>query len=529
MEKWELDEKITGASKTILSYCMAHTSTSYDAEDLAQEIILEIYKSSADIRDDRAFYGFLWAVAKNVYRQWCRRNKRDSYCELPETIAAEEDYILDRLEEDSDIALLRRELTLLVEKYRRAVILYYLEDYSCIQIARKLSVSESMVKYLLFKSRQIVKDGMNMERKLGEQSYNPKKLSIMFWGEYNRYSHVCDSRIAQNILFACYNDKLTAEQISLEIGVALPYMEDDLYQLTEYGLLERDGSRYFTNIVIFTKEFDREADIKTLKSVQQIADKVKSALDEKEPEIRKIGFYGADMEQNSFAWQISCILLHYAIIEKLQNRVKLQYPVDKFGQACFVWGQERYEDERDAGSFRFGHCEVSNQRGDRIFFMDFGINGEFLHHIFFNRQDYTNVLLELAEGRTDGFGENDRTVLADLVKRGIAGNSSGKLCLNMPVFTVDQMKRLEGIFEPVSDEIAAEAGNLMEEIRAILKNHVPTHLKKTAKDLAYFRILENCISKPIEKLNREKYLLPAPDGAMLPTTYVLISGKSISE
>ncbi len=39
MEKWELDEKITGASKTILSYCMAHTSTSYDAEDLAQEII----------------------------------------------------------------------------------------------------------------------------------------------------------------------------------------------------------------------------------------------------------------------------------------------------------------------------------------------------------------------------------------------------------------------------------------------------------------------------------------------------------
>ena len=361
MEKWELDEKITGASKTILSYCMAHTSTSYDAEDLAQEIILEIYKSSADIRDDRAFYGFLWAVAKNVYRQWCRRNKRDSYCEL---IAAEEDYILDRL-----------------------------EDYSCIQIA----------------------------------------------------------------------------------------------------------------------------------------DKVKSALDEKEPEIRKIGFYGADMEQNSFAWQISCILLHYAIIEKLQNRVKLQYPVDKFGQACFVWGQERYEDERDAGSFRFGHCEVSNQRGDRIFFMDFGINGEFLHHIFFNRQDYTNVLLELAEGRTDGFGENDRIVLADLVKRGIAGNSSGKLCLNMPVFTVDQMKRLEGIFEPVSDEIAAEAGNLMEEIRAILKNNVPTHLKKTAKDLAYFRILENCISKPIEKLNREKYLLPAPDGAMLPTTYVLISGKSISE
>ena len=29
-------------------------------------------------------------------------------------------------------------------------------------------------------------------------------------------------------------------------------MEDDLRKLTEYGLLEKDGNRYFTNIVIFT-------------------------------------------------------------------------------------------------------------------------------------------------------------------------------------------------------------------------------------------------------------------------------------
>ena len=36
MEKKELDEKILEVSQTILSYCIAHTSNQYDAEDLAQ-------------------------------------------------------------------------------------------------------------------------------------------------------------------------------------------------------------------------------------------------------------------------------------------------------------------------------------------------------------------------------------------------------------------------------------------------------------------------------------------------------------
>lgn len=55
MEKHELDEKITEVSKSILSYCMARTSNQQDAQDLAQDIVLEIIRSSQNIRDDRAF------------------------------------------------------------------------------------------------------------------------------------------------------------------------------------------------------------------------------------------------------------------------------------------------------------------------------------------------------------------------------------------------------------------------------------------------------------------------------------------
>ena len=72
MDKQELDLKIEEIAKSILSYCTARTSNYFEAEDLAQDIIVEIYKSAGNLRNADAFYGFMWAIAGNVYKQWCR-------------------------------------------------------------------------------------------------------------------------------------------------------------------------------------------------------------------------------------------------------------------------------------------------------------------------------------------------------------------------------------------------------------------------------------------------------------------------
>ena len=147
MEKHELDEKVEEIAKTLLSYCTARTSNHFEAEDLAQDIILEIYKSAGNIRSADAVYGFMWAVAGNMYKQWCKKKTRVPDCELtenlPDTAELSE-------EQDSVLYLLRRELTLLSEKHRKAVVLYYLENKSCSEISNHLGVSESMVKNLLF-------------------------------------------------------------------------------------------------------------------------------------------------------------------------------------------------------------------------------------------------------------------------------------------------------------------------------------------------------------------------------------------
>ena len=520
VDKQELDAKIEDAAKSLLSYCIARTSNYFEAEDLSHDIILEIYKSANNIRNKDAFYGFMWAIAGNVYKQWCKNKARNKECELIDNLYDEFEFLGD---ENSELYLLRRELTLLSEKYRKAVILYYIERKSCLEISTLLSISESMVKYLLFKSRQILKEGMSMERNYGQQSYNPKGLSLLFWGNgENRYYHLCDSKISQNILFACYNDRLTAEQISLEIGVSLPYMEDKLNELCEYELLKKDGTRYFTNIVIFTRDFTNEVNAKTTELRERIATTLTEAISKYEAEVRNIGFAGSDMNNNSFKWQMVSFLLYNAVIENLQNKINIVYSKDKFGTECFVWGVENGEQSSWASQFKFGISNVTNETGDYIQFMDFPINGEMVHHYYFNRQNVINVFLDVAKGITDKFSENDKALAADMVRKGYIISNEKGLLANTPIFTKEQYQKVKEIFADTATIIADETKNLMEVVSKILKEHTPVHLKKFAKDMAYLRLFEDAISAPVSILYDRKYLLPYNNNSFLPTTYVIL-------
>lgn len=519
MDKKELDKKISETAKSILSYCIARTSNQVEAEDLAQDIIVEIYKSALNIRNPNSIYSFMWAVAANVYKQWCRKKARYQFYELDERFIPES---TDENEDSAELYLLRRELTLLHTKYRKAVILYYIENKSCSEISDILSISESMVKYLLFKSRQILKEGMKMERNYGEQSYNPKKLSLLFWGNgENCYYHLCDSIIAQNILFACYNDKLSAEQISLEIGVALPYMEEKLNELSEFDLLKKDGNKYYTNIILFTKDFTREVNAKTGKLKERIADIVINTISEQEIRIRNLGFTGANMSSNSFAWQMTSFILYHAIIVTLQSRIHIVYPKDKFGNTCFVWGIEKDKNDYQEKQFLFGISNIANANGDLIQFMDFPINGEMVHHYFFDRQNAANIFLDIANGTTNQFSQNDLAVAAEMVQKGYVISVKNGLTVNTPVFTKEQYASLKEILSDASEKIAKEAESLMDIVAKILKNHVPVHLKKQAKALAYLRLFEDAISAPTALLVSRRYLFPHTEGDTLPTTYVL--------
>ena len=82
LDKKELDKKIEEAAKSLLSYCITRTSDHFEAEDLAQDIILEVYRSAEKLKNVEAFYGFMWAVAGNVYKNWCKTKAKMRNCEF---------------------------------------------------------------------------------------------------------------------------------------------------------------------------------------------------------------------------------------------------------------------------------------------------------------------------------------------------------------------------------------------------------------------------------------------------------------
>ena len=113
-------------------------------------------------------------------------------------------------------------------------------------------------------------------------------------------------------------------------------MENKLAELCEYDLLKKDGNRYYTNIVILTRDFSKEVNNKAARLREKIANMLTEAIAKHEKDIRSVGFYGADMSRNSFAWQMVSFILYESVIEILQNKIKVVYPKDTFGIECFV-------------------------------------------------------------------------------------------------------------------------------------------------------------------------------------------------
>ncbi len=520
MEKNTLDNKITEVAKTLFAYCAARTPNRFEAEDLAQDIIVELYKSADTLRDEKAFYGFMWAVAGNVYRSWCKKKAQKKECALQETMPSPTEFFV---EEEEDVYRLRRELALLNEKYRKAVVLYYLENKSCAQISKVLSISESMVKYLLFKARQILKEGMSMERTYGSQSYSPKALSLCFCGEAaNRYYALGESKISQNILFACYHDKLTAEQVSLEIGVALPYMEDKLFQLYEHDLLKKEGNRYSTNLIIFTEELARETSATTAECWIKVADVLAKAIEREESAVRSLSAMGNVSPRNIVAWQTVSMILCQAIVERLQERVQIVYPKDKFGTRCFIWGVEEGESFTPIRPFAAGFSNVQKESGEYIQFFDFPINGEMVHHYFYNNQHQSNIFLKIAAGQCDDFSENDKAIAAELIKKGYVCTRKGKLFVNAPIFREENFRKLKDCLEKDVEKICEIAKGTIGILAQIIKKHAPASLKKQAEQMAYCRTLEEGTSIPVSILYDRKILFPYDGIGMLPTTYVVL-------
>lgn len=524
LEEVKPSELITASAKTLFLYCRSRTRSKEEAEDLSQDILYALLKAKGSFCNAKAFYGFMWAVAGNVYKNWCKKRAGASAAVLGEHIADRGVSFVEQLEREADFMLLYRELSLLSEQHRKVIIHYYFEARKVSEISQMTGISESMVKFLLFKSRQKLKEGMTMERFNRGLSFNPGKLDIMIYGGEHfkpEEASVCGdfrSLIAQNILLACHNDRCTTEEISLQLGVAVPYLEKDLQTLCDNHLLVKRSGRYETAIVLFTKDFATEAREKTRHLQREIAEIVGTCLQEDLESIKDIGFQTGFDNDNLLKWHIAVAMLHEAVLKKYHDSLQLVYPIKYLGVEAFVWGVE--PDPAQPGGI--ATLTPRNKYGDLLFYLDFyqldGMNtggGYFACH-----PNRVNIALDIARSETGHFSENDLAEVAELIKRGFVQRVGNGLDLCFPVYTRQQYASLLALINDKTTAIAEKTREMVKQTTDILMQHTPVPMKKEAENIGWFKMTD-AILLPV-KMILDSGVLPAISENTCPTAYVVL-------
>lgn len=141
-----------------------------EAEDLAQHVFLQVYKSAHRYEVTAKFSTWLFTIARNLCLNEIRRRSRHPAQSLDETFAADEDQPVRQYEDvkthSPPDTLLHGELeekisaaiAALPENQRTALLLCRQEELSYEEIAEVLGCSLSATKSLIHRARETLKD-----------------------------------------------------------------------------------------------------------------------------------------------------------------------------------------------------------------------------------------------------------------------------------------------------------------------------------------------------------------------------------
>lgn len=140
-----------------------------DAEDIAQDVFIEVYQSLRNFRKESKLSTWLYRIAVNKSLNFIRKQKRHSNLrsienfftagnssksesiEIASPKSADADW---NIEQEEDKQMLKRAINSLAENQRIAFVLSKYHDLSYKEIAEVMSTTLSSVESLLFRARQ---------------------------------------------------------------------------------------------------------------------------------------------------------------------------------------------------------------------------------------------------------------------------------------------------------------------------------------------------------------------------------------
>ncbi len=245
----------------IFYFCLKKTSDPHQAEELSQDISLNVLTELNNGTVIENFPAWVWRIARIRYSVWAdrkhRRNETFVNTDISELEFAGDQDVSEDVIKKEQLSLLRRELAFISADYRVLLVAYYIDGVRIKKISEKTGIPEGTVMRRLHDARNKLKEGMNMAREFGKRSYDPEDIS--FIGSGNHTSGLPDKvihrKIPKNILCEAHNNPSTVDDLAMELGIAAPYMEEEVEILYNAELLKKVGKdKYITSFFITPAE-----------------------------------------------------------------------------------------------------------------------------------------------------------------------------------------------------------------------------------------------------------------------------------
>lgn len=330
MEKQIADKKIFEYRDRIFGFALEKVHNIDEAAELASDIVYEVYRSFLNADTIANFDGYVYRIARNVWAKYLYKletGRRFEYAgdfyEL-EIESKEESERIQKKAEEETIALLKKEIGFLSKRQRLVIYLHYYDKLSVEAIAKRLDLAPGTVKWHLSDARGKLKEGMEMSRKLDQGQnldsveqdleINPIRFISMghsgIPGTTGATDSMFDTRLKQNIAWACYWEPKTLEEIARLVGVPKLYIADELLKLVDFGYIDQlDNSqnpKYRTNMLLTDIRREQKRALDQAKDSEKedengIFDRAAESLcDEYLPAVLK------DFESAPGHWGLSC-------------------------------------------------------------------------------------------------------------------------------------------------------------------------------------------------------------------------------
>lgn len=286
MNKTQADRLILQYQTRIFGFAMSKRRKLTEAEELAADIVSEVYRSFLASDEINNPDGYVYRIASNVYAKYIQRLIHVSTMDMMDLTLPCHDNTQEHLEQDETIRQLRQNISFLSKRQRTIVYLHYYENKTTTEIAEMQGISSGTVKWHLSDARITLKEDMVMIPQATDLTVNPIRFTFMGHngcaGSTGDTEDMFDTRLKQNIAWCCYFTPHTIEEIARVLGVPSVYITDNVQKLEEYGYLDRINNskkpKFRTNMVLYDERIPDETQPLYLEAAKKLCDELYPAI-----------------------------------------------------------------------------------------------------------------------------------------------------------------------------------------------------------------------------------------------------------